>query len=252
MFVYFLVQKFDYIQHLFALKPKLVLENIHIKLAVEQIVEKNVNGIGKNINNNSNNSNNEEDLDKTKISSVPKFALYPGSRFVGVQKSERTSYPVLVDIKNVDFKNSVLSGYLTISGLTDKYPVLTTFFEAEIIGDKYSFLTRKWDADENVDKEHWSQFQAFNAYQNKFNRDDFKVDFDNSDFLFMRWKEYFLVPDHRVKTIEGASYEGFYYISYQRSTGIIKGYYYHLSSEWYQSLELSHQPQSTFPIYEFR
>eukprot|EP01132_Coremiostelium_polycephalum_P002681 gene2681-3326_t len=170
----------------------------------------------------------------------------------GVQKSERTSYPVYVDIKNVDFQNSVLSGYLTISGLTEKYPVLTTFFEAEIIGDKYSFLTRKWDADENVDKEHWNQFPAFEIYRNKFNRDDFKVDFTNSDYLFMRWKEYFLVPDHRVKTIEGASYEGFYYISYQRSTGTIKGYYYHFSSEWYQSLELHHEKQKSFPVYEFR
>jgi Vacuolar import and degradation protein len=28
----------------------------------------------------------------------------------------------------------------------------------------------------------------------------------------MRWKERFLVPDHRLKTINGASYAGFYYI----------------------------------------
>ncbi|KAN0014812.1 hypothetical protein ACTFIU_001130 [Dictyostelium citrinum] len=175
------------------------------------------------------------------------------SRFSGVQKSERTSYPVHVDIKNVDFKNSILSGYLTISGLTEKYPVLTTFFEAEIVGDKYSFLTRKWDADVEVDYRHWSRFPAFQKeYSYKFNRDDFKPDFSNSDHLFMRWKEYFLVPDHRVRTIEGASYEGFYYISYQRSTGSIKGYYYHVSSEQFQSLELFHDVENCFPIYEFR
>jgi hypothetical protein len=30
--------------------------------------------------------------------------------------------------------------------------------------------------------------------------------------LFMRWKEQFLVPDHRVRSINGASYAGFYYI----------------------------------------
>lgn len=31
-------------------------------------------------------------------------------------------------------------------------------------------------------------------------------------FAFMRWKERFLVPDHRVTSINGASYAGFYYI----------------------------------------
>jgi hypothetical protein len=30
--------------------------------------------------------------------------------------------------------------------------------------------------------------------------------------IFMRWKEQFLVPDHRVRSINGASYAGFYYI----------------------------------------
>jgi len=30
--------------------------------------------------------------------------------------------------------------------------------------------------------------------------------------VFMRWKEKFLVPDHRVKDINGASFAGFYYI----------------------------------------
>ncbi|GAM26082.1 hypothetical protein SAMD00019534_092570 [Acytostelium subglobosum LB1] len=133
-----------------------------------------------------------------------------------------------------------------------KYPNLTTFFEAEIIGDKYSFLTRKWESDETVDREHWTQFSpAFDQYIQKFNKDDFKPDFSNSDYLFMRWKEYFLVPDHTIRSIEGASFEGFYYITYQRSTGIIQGFYYHRSSERYQSLELRRQDQLSFPTFEF-
>ncbi|EFA80440.1 prolyl-tRNA synthetase [Heterostelium album PN500] len=192
---------------------------------------------------NSNNSSTVLSYFKVKITTKKEIILdSSSSRFTGSQKSEKTSYPVHVDIKSVDFKNSILSGYLTISGLTEKYPVLTTFFEAEIIGDKHSFLTRKWDANETVDMEHWKQFSpAFDPYINKFNKDDFKPDFTNSDYIFMRWKEYFLVPDHHVRSIEGASYEGFYYISYQRSTGTIKGYYYHHLSEWYQSLELKHE-----------
>lgn len=49
----------------------------------------------------------------------------------------------------------------------------------------------------------------------------------------MRWKEYFLVPDHRVKTINGASFEGFYYICFNQVTGGIEGIYFHAKSEKY-------------------
>lgn len=57
--------------------------------------------------------------------------------------------------KYVDEENSYLCGYLKITGLTDEFPFLTTFFDGEIISKKYPFLTRKWEADEDVDKKHW-------------------------------------------------------------------------------------------------
>ena len=52
-------------------------------------------------------------------------------------------------------ENSYLCGYLKISGLTEEFPTLTTFFDGEIISEKHPFLTRKWDADEEVDRKHW-------------------------------------------------------------------------------------------------
>lgn len=55
----------------------------------------------------------------------------------------------------MDEENSYLCGYLKITGLTFEYPMLTTFFDGEIISKKYPFLTRKWDADEDVDRKHW-------------------------------------------------------------------------------------------------
>lgn len=45
-------------------------------------------------------------------------------------------------------------------------------------------------------------------------------------------QEQFLVPDHTIKDISGASFAGFYYICFQKSTATIEGYYYHRSSEW--------------------
>lgn len=109
----------------------------------------------------------------------PKTLLYNGSKFEGSQKSKGNSYAVevvlqvfimqinrfftmitiefglRVSFQHVDEENSYLCGYLKITGLTFEYPMLTTFFDGEIISKKYPFLTRKWDADEDVDRKHW-------------------------------------------------------------------------------------------------
>ncbi|XP_067089476.1 uncharacterized protein [Osmerus mordax] len=179
--------------------------------------------------------------------------LYSGSQFRGHQKSKGNSYDVDVVLQHVTMEDSYLCGYLKIKGLTEEYPTLTTFFAGEIISRKRPFLTRKWDADEDVDRKHWGKFQAFYQYAKSFNSDDFDYEgLKNSDFVFMRWKEQFLVPDHTIKDISGASFAGFYYICFQKSTATIEGYYYHRSSEWYQSLNLTHLPEHSMPIYEFR
>ncbi|XP_006875596.1 PREDICTED: glucose-induced degradation protein 4 homolog [Chrysochloris asiatica] len=179
--------------------------------------------------------------------------LYSGSKFRGHQKSKGNSYDVEVVLQHVDMENSYLCGYLKIKGLTEEYPTLTTFFEGEIISRKHPFLTRKWDADEDVDRKHWGKFLAFYQYAKSFNSDDFDYEeLKNGDYVFMRWKEQFLVPDHTIKDISGASFAGFYYICFQKSAASIEGYYYHRSSEWYQSLNLTHVPEHSAPIYEFR
>lgn len=169
--------------------------------------------------------------------------------------------------QHVDEENSYLCGYLKIKGLTEEFPTLTTFFDGEIISKKYPFLTRKWDADEDVDKKHWvcffksylcwvaviglsfvcvlfifcfsfpyslqSKFESFCQYAKSFNSDTFDYEaLKGTDFVFMRWKEHFLVPDHTIKDINGASFAGFYYICFQKSAASIEGFYYHRSSEW--------------------
>lgn len=199
--------------------------------------------------------------------------LYNGSKFKGYQKSKGNSYEVEVILQFVDEANSYLCGYLKIKGLTFEFPTLTTFFDGEIISKRYPFLTRKWDSDEGkkvsklfyvslfciyflhteVDRKHWSKFSAFADYQKTFNSDDFNYEaLENSDYVFMRWKEHFLVPDHTIRDINGASFAGFYYICFQKSRAIMEGYYYHRSSEWFQSLTLEHVPEKCIQIYEFR
>jgi len=185
--------------------------------------------------------------------------LRSGSKFVGTQQSERQVYNVDVEIKHVDMAESYLCGYLRIQGLTEDHPTLTTFFEGEIIGTKHTFQTRhaSWGATEKSDMHHWSQFPAWRPLSKQARKPDFTYrNFAQREHIFMRWKEYFLVPDHRVRTISGASFDGFYYICFSQVEGSISGMYFHAKSEneyRYQQLELKHvDDHGCCPAIEFR
>ncbi|PKY09029.1 vacuolar import and degradation protein [Aspergillus campestris IBT 28561] len=182
--------------------------------------------------------------------------LRPGSKFTGTQQSDRQVYNVDVEIKHVDMVESYLCGYLRIQGLTEDHPTLTTFFEGEIIGNKHTFKTRNeaWGATEKTDMIHWARFPAWHPLAKQAKRPDFTYrNFAQREHIFMRWKEYFLVPDHRVRTISGASFEGFYYICFNQVEGTVTGIYFHAKSEKYQQLELKHvEDHGCTPAIEFR
>lgn len=119
-------------------------------------------------------------------------------------------------------------------GLTEDHPTLTTYFEGEIIGSKYSFHTQHddWGASSKVDLQHWAKFSAFRPFQKLARKGPVTIpDVSQKDTIFMRWKEHFLVPDHRVRTITGASFEGFYYICFDQLKGEVSGIYFHSKSE---------------------
>ncbi|PYH99379.1 vacuolar import and degradation protein [Aspergillus ellipticus CBS 707.79] len=182
--------------------------------------------------------------------------LRPGSKFTGTQQSDRQVYSVDVEIKHVDMLESFLCGYLRIQGLTEDHPTLTTFFEGEIIGTKHTFKTRNeaWGATEKTDMHHWARFPPWRTQAKQAKRPDFTFrNFAQREHLFMRWKEYFLVPDHRVRSISGASFEGFYYICFNQVEGTVAGIYFHAKSEKYQQLELRHvEDHGCTPAMEFR
>ncbi|KAJ4319856.1 hypothetical protein N0V84_006137 [Fusarium piperis] len=190
------------------------------------------------------------------IPSSPSSYLRSGSRFHGTQQSERQVYDVQVEIKHVDMRESFLCGYLRIQGLTEDHPTLTTYFEGEIIGSKYSFYTQheNWGANSKVDLSHWAKFAAFRPFQKQARKGPVTIrDAAQRETIFMRWKEHFLVPDHRVRTITGASFEGFYYICFNQVKGEVSGIYFHSKSEKFQQLELKHVPdRGCFAATEFR
>ncbi|CUS08704.1 unnamed protein product [Tuber aestivum] len=192
---------------------------------------------------------------KRLLPSSPCSFLRSGSKFSGKQTSDRSTYEVHVELKHVDMAESFLCGYLRIQGLTEDHPTLTTYFEGEMIGDKYTFQTRRpeWGSSEKNDYQHWARFPAYRPLASKAKRADFNYrGFEQKEHIFMRWKEYFLVPDHRVKQITGASFEGFYYICFNQITGSVSGIYFHAKSEKFQKLELKHVQDRCFGAVEFR
>ncbi|TFK76315.1 hypothetical protein BDN72DRAFT_785047 [Pluteus cervinus] len=152
------------------------------------------------------------DITRIRVRSQGHHCLYPGATFTGTQKSGRNSYDVNVTIVDVDFSSSFLCGYLRIRGLTDDWPELTTYFDAEIIGSRHGFLTQNWGANESEDMIHWSRFQAFRHVKHELRKPHLTMPDRDRGAVFMRWKERFLVPDHRVQDINGASFAGFYYV----------------------------------------
>lgn len=178
----------------------------------------------------------------------PSSLMHPGSKFEGTQQSDRQTYSVSVTFLTVDISQCTLSGYLKIEGLTLDHPTLTTFFRGEIIGgpnQRYSFQTktRGWGATDKTDLMHWARFSPWRPLSREAKRD---LSFDypipgsalngndawwQQEHIFMRWKEEFLVPDHRVRSIQGASFEGFYYICFNQIEGKISGIYFHARSE---------------------
>lgn len=196
--------------------------------------------------------------------------LRPRMEFSGYQISGYKKYQIEVALKTVDLPLSRcssqtphLTGFLTICGLTNQHPEITTYFEAFAVTYKeLGFLSSSWPedsamspyrADDQTDLEHWLNFPAFKQLflpalgdspsacptLNDLIEGDYEFgDYLEQRFIFMRWKEKFLVPDAQVDGIAGASYDGFYYIVHDQVTGNIQGFYYHKDAEKFQQLEL--------------
>lgn len=133
---------------------------------------------------------------------------------------------------------------------------MTTYFEGEIIGTKYNFFTshESWGATNRIDLNHWKKFTAFRPLEKQARKGPISLpDVAQRETIFMRWKEHFLVPDHRIRTISGASFEGFYYICFNQVKGEVSGIYFHAKSEKFQQLELKHvEDRGCFSAVEFR
>ena len=122
----------------------------------------------------------------------------------------------------------------------------------------HSLWTEKWGANQEADRDHWTKLNPALAIEtdllDKFEPSRTEYAFPSDQYIYMRWKEHFLVPNHKLTRIEGASFDGFYYIIMDRFTGALEGFYYHISSEKYQKLDLQPVEDNlrSFPSYAFQ
>ncbi|KAL5532455.1 hypothetical protein ACEPAF_6025 [Sanghuangporus sanghuang] len=135
--------------------------------------------------------------------------LQPGAIFKGVQRSGRNSYDAEINIIDIDIDASFLCGHLSIHGLTDKHPVVTTYFDAQIIGTHFGFDTKDWVTSRQDDTVHWSRFRGFHEVKKDLIEPDLLLpDNTSRPALFMRWKERYLVPQDGLQDLGGASFAG--------------------------------------------
>lgn len=165
------------------------------------------------------------DVTRLRVPSSTYGCLYPGSKFHGTQSSGRSEYEVDVTIVDVHLAESTVCGYLSISHLTETHPQLTTYWEGEIIGPRFGFITgTRFGATMHDDMRHWGRFEQFRLASTRAAvvRPDTEMLLRDPlpdaskgetrprerDFVFLRIKEKFLVPDHHVRDISGASFAG--------------------------------------------
>lgn len=177
--------------------------------------------------------------------------LKPGATFSGYQESGRQRYEVQVKLLEVDLNSSTLSGFLTIHNLTDAHPLMVTFFKGEVVGPHFSFETKhaSWGSSLRNDIQHWARFTPWRLLDIDISNDAENWDYYHNkalqnEYLFMRWKELFLYPDSNISGVKGASFAGFYYLSFNQISGNITGLYFHRSSDMFQQLNLSFVPDA--------
>ena len=162
---------------------------------------------------------------------LPAFQKYHGFQTGFDTQHTEQHYPVEVEIQSYCPTLSSGSGELSIHDLTPNYPVLTTHFEIEYIGDesnRFGFETGhpEWKTTPEVDRMYWSRFPEWlRQYEEKSIKGKssmMNLSFD--DLQFMRWKEtHHTFPRGRL---QGAIYDGFYYVCLDKRRQIIDGYYY--------------------------
>eukprot|EP00056_Hartaetosiga_gracilis_P007953 m.114185 g.114185 ORF g.114185 m.114185 type:complete len:192 (-) comp12813_c1_seq3:1051-1626(-) len=183
---------------------------------------------------------------KDKLRPLEKDALFlfSGCSFSGTQKSERYEFPLKAHFEVVDFEQKSLCGILSIENLTPHLPQLQTYFDVDLVTSHKEFETTEFFSTRKNDIEHWTRLPGF--HMEYIDTED-AFDFKTNRYIYMRWKERFLIPHDEEQDLRGASFEGFYFVCFDRLNGSISGFYHHDACERYQAISLKYEDPHLVP-----
>eukprot|EP00055_Hartaetosiga_balthica_P000449 m.136590 g.136590 ORF g.136590 m.136590 type:complete len:194 (-) comp10772_c0_seq1:2686-3267(-) len=175
------------------------------------------------------------------------FYLFSGSEFSGTQRSSQTLFPLKASFNVVDFSTNTLCGVLEIQNLTPQLEKLQTFFDVEVVTCAEEFETTKYTSSYKEDIDHWKELPGFKM---AFLKPSGTFDYKKYRYIFMRWKEHYQVPQEEEQNMEGASFEGFYYVCFDRIEGTFEGFYFHDASERFQRIHLENKALKRYSNFE--
>lgn len=149
------------------------------------------------------------------------IALESGARYSGEQLTNGGSFRIEMIVDIVDTEQEFVCGTFEIHNISDRHELLTTYFEGEIVGNIYPF-TREACSVANPDIIHWRLFPEW-----KREYMDGAYSIADSDFLYIKIKELFLLPDPMRTAVPGASIDGHYYCCYYKALDCFAGHYYY-------------------------
>ncbi|OIR58029.1 MAG: cytoplasmic vesicle protein, Vid24 family [Amphiamblys sp. WSBS2006] len=150
--------------------------------------------------------------------------LRSGSVFEGTQLDYVGHLEARIILKHFDKERQCLAGYFEIKRHRKDRPILTTFFDGEVIGDRHKFETGRWGSTVSQDKKGWEMFAEFEEHRELLARPEKTFNPFQRENVFMRWKEHYTAPDCHLK-VPGVSIDGFYYLVYDLSARKITGMY---------------------------
>ncbi|KAF3917207.1 hypothetical protein ABW20_dc0106891 [Dactylellina cionopaga] len=180
----------------------------------------------------------------------------------GDRKETEEHWNVTVVIQEVDHVRNRISGSMRAYDVPDWQSAtgtssINTFWEGEIVDfhtNGLETLNSIMPSSPRIDGDYWKKLGPFSGYtdselaQRLTSRQFLEELAEN--FVLMRWKEKCFVEPGSQDS--GLTITGFYFVSLERSTGHIEGYYYDPHSTPFQRLELTPTPMRYFPAYNFR
>lgn len=188
---------------------------------------------------------------------IPPFVIDPhtsflkaGRSFTGTQNLMSTAitvagfgghkeeWEVRVTINSVDLETGTIIGLMEALNVPATATTVVTYWEGEIIDFiNHTLWTGKWQADANIDLQHWRKFDAFKGMDDRTIKHGFRsARHIHQKYIFMRWKERFFI--NMTAQDSGLTIAGFYYVCIRRIDGHIEGFYFDPSSTPYQKLVL--------------